>query len=339
MKAMLLERYGEPLVPVERADPVPGYGEVLIAVRRCGICGTDLKITSGALDGITSVPLIPGHEMAGEVVEVGPGASRELLGTRCGVYFYLPCGDCPECRRGHENVCRTIRRLGFEKDGGYAECVVVPAYGVCPIKESVSFSVAAVATDAILTPYHALYSVAAVRPQERVLILGAGGLGLHGVQLAALAGARVAVCDIRPASLEAARKAGAEAAFAPEELTDGMAEWTRGAGAEVVIDGVGKSELTAESFKSLGRRGRLVVMGYDPKATVPLPALGAHYNEWQVFGTRLGTKEELLGIYDLLARGKITAAVALERPLSEANEALAALRAGGPPGRTVLQVS
>ena len=290
------------------------------------------------MDGITSVPLIPGHEIAGEVVDVGPGASQKLLGTRCGIYFYLPCGDCPQCRQGHQNVCEGVRRLGFETDGGYAQLVVAPAYSVCPLASDVSFSQGAVATDAMLTPYHALYSVAHLAPQERVLILGAGGLGLHGVQLAVLAGARVAVCDIKAASREAALAAGAEIAVEAGELSQAMAEWTRGAGVQVILDGVGMPTLTAESFKSLARRGRLVVMGYDPAAAVPLPALGAHYNEWQVLGTRLGTKEELLSIYDLLARGRLTAAIAGERPLSEANAALAELRTGGAVGRTVLQI-
>ncbi len=339
MKAMLLEEYNAPLVPTERADPTPGDGEVVVAVRRCGMCGTDLKITSGALDGITSVPLIPGHEVAGEVVAVGVGVDKTLVGTRCGVYFYLPCGDCPQCRTGHENVCESIRRLGFEKDGGYGEYVVVPAYGVCPVEPTVSYSAAAIAPDAILTPYHALVSVAAVRPQERALILGAGGLGLHAVQIAVLAGAKVAVCDIRDESLATATDMGADVTAKPEDLVEAIREWTGGHGVEVVIDGVGTSALTEAAFSVLGRRGRLVIMGYDPVATVPLPALGAHYNEWVVLGPRLGTKEELLQVYDLMARGKITPAISNERPVWEANEALSALKAGGQPGRTVLAIS
>lgn len=133
MKSMVLHEYNTPLRLEEREVPEPGYGEILLKVNRCGICGTDLKIISGKLSSIVSLPHVPGHEIAGTVVGIGEGVSKVRIGERGIAYFYLACHDCDLCRTGHENICRTISRLGFEHDGGYAEYVVLPEYGFCPI--------------------------------------------------------------------------------------------------------------------------------------------------------------------------------------------------------------
>lgn len=250
MKSMVLHEYGAPLRLEEREIPVPGYGEVLLKVDRCGICGTDLKIISGKLSSIVSLPHVPGHEIAGTVVETGEGVSKARIGERGIAYFYLPCHDCELCRTGHENICRTISRLGFEHDGGYAEYVVLPEYGFCPIPvagkvagklagtnesgtPAGSATVAgtsesgapadpgagsgsgdpaeyAVLTDAVLTPYHALVSLGNLQAGMSVLIYGLGGLGLHAVQIAKLFGARVWAVDTRQGSLELAKSFGAD---------------------------------------------------------------------------------------------------------------------------------
>src|SRR4051795_9956719 len=123
MRAAVLHAFAEPLELRDVPDPVPGPGELLVRVRATGLCGTDVKITAGTLPGI-ELPLIPGHEVAGEVVEDGHGFTA---GERVAVYTIDHCGSCPSCRRGDTESCRSAVRIGFERDGGLAQLLRVRA--------------------------------------------------------------------------------------------------------------------------------------------------------------------------------------------------------------------
>lgn len=156
MEAMVLERFGEPLHHTERPEPAIRPDEVLVRVGACGVCGTDLKISSGALPGIDP-PRIMGHEIAGTVERVGSEVRVLRPGQRVTCYFYISCGRCPNCRAGRGTICTEFQgRLGFERDGGFAEYVAVPAQNCIPIPDSLGFAEAGVLEDAVSTPYHAL---------------------------------------------------------------------------------------------------------------------------------------------------------------------------------------
>ena len=190
MKSMVLEEFGAPLVLRDREAPVVGAGEVVLKVRACGVCQTDLKIISGKHPGARNVPLIPGHEVAGEIVEVGKGVDRGLIGKHAVVYNYLICGECEFCRAGRENLCTNIRgTVGFSRDGGFAEYISLPSQNCLLIDSHVAFEKAAIMTDAVVTPYHALVSKAKTKAGDTVAIMGVGGLGVHAVQIAKKLGA------------------------------------------------------------------------------------------------------------------------------------------------------
>lgn len=307
MKAYVLEEYNKPFILKKIPDPLCGDNDVVVRVLYAGICGTDMKIYHGHLDGIIRLPHIQGHEVAGEIVETGKNVETLKPGDRGIVYHYIVCRDCEFCRTGRENICSNIKRTGFELNGGFAEYMSIPSYNFCKIDTDISMSNLSIVPDAILTPYHSIKTLADLKVSQKILIIGLGGLGLHGIQIAKMMGAFVAGVDIRPESLVAGRKLGAEKIINPEkeDLVKSVMEWTGGMGVDVIIDGVGNAETFSTALNYLKKGGKLILMGYDPLNSIPLDAIGMHYNEWQIIGSRLGTKQELFEIMDHINNGKI----------------------------------
>ena len=196
MKALVLHEYNEELRLENVADPTLGPLDILLRVKACGVCGTDLKILSGKIPPpIVTLPHTPGHEIAGEVAEIGSAVRSVTVGERGLVYFYVGCKDCEMCRTGRENICFSIKRLGFELPGGFAEFVKLPAYNFCPVDEPISYPEMGILPDAVATSYHALKTMAGMKVGEDVMIMGVGGLGIHAVQIAKLMGAKVFAID------------------------------------------------------------------------------------------------------------------------------------------------
>src|SRR5512143_4178242 len=179
MECMVLEAFNEPLALRERPIPAPGDDEAVIKVGACGICGTDLKVWSGSHPAVGNLPHVLGHEVAGEVVEVGQSVDKGLLGKHAVIYFYLSCGVCPYCRSGREILCTRLKgQIGFNRDGGYAEYVKTPADSLFLIPPDIAFEKAAIIADAIATPSRAITAKAKVQPGQTIAVMGAGGLGL-----------------------------------------------------------------------------------------------------------------------------------------------------------------
>ena len=212
MRAMVLPAFGAPLRLQTVPRPSIGPNDVLLRVRAAGV-GLTVVIMTANPGRVTSFPRIPGHEVAGAVVEVGAEVTSVAVGARVVCHFYLTCGACRFCRSGHETLCTAFRGyVGQASDGGYAEYMAVPARNVTPIPSGVSDLDAAIASDAIATPYHACREEARVGPGDTVLIVGAGGgVGIHGVQVAKLCGGWVVGVDITDDKLDAAKAAGADA--------------------------------------------------------------------------------------------------------------------------------
>lgn len=325
MKAYVLEKYNSPLEKKDVADPVCGDNSVVVKIRAAGICGTDMKIFTGKLDGIIRLPHIPGHEGAGEVVETGKNVTGIRPGDRGIVYHYIPCRDCELCRTGRENICFDIKRTGFELDGAFAEYISVPAYNFCPVENrDCSWEEMAVLPDAVLTPYHALKTLGKVKKGFKVLVIGLGGLGLHAVMLAKLLGAEVAGADLREQALSEALKYGADKVFNPsiQDTFSFVREWTKGEGADVVLEGVGIKSTFPGALKSVKKGGKIVLMGYDPINPLPLDALGMHYNEWEIIGARLGTKQELFELINYMSAKEIRPIVSKFLEMDELNRVL-----------------
>jgi 2-desacetyl-2-hydroxyethyl bacteriochlorophyllide A dehydrogenase len=339
MKALVLRDYNKDMFLEDVADPIPGPLDIILRVKACGVCGTDLKILSGRIPPpIVTLPHTPGHEIAGEVVAIGSAVKNISVGQKGIVYFYVGCKDCEMCRTGRENVCFSIRRLGFELPGGFAELVKMPAYNFCPFREGISLHEIAILPDAVATPYHALKTMAGVKAGQDVLIMGVGGLGIHAVQIAKLMGARVFAVARREGPLRLASEHGAD--FVIDSSEEGSSkkvmEMTQGRGVDVVIENVGSAQSMGWSLPCLKRRGRLVLVGYDPLNPYPLNPMEMHYNEWIICGSRVSTKQELLEVIDLVERGKIKPIVYKRFPWENANGAIQEIQKRTGIGRTVL---
>lgn len=343
MKAMVLQRFNAPLVYEEVPIPRLGPGEALIKVLNCGICGTDVKIFQGLLPpSIVTLPHIMGHEVAGEVISVAPDVRNVQVGERVIVYFYIGCGKCRFCQSGRENICINIKRCGFEVDGGYAQLQKVPAKNLCLI-DNISAQEAAILPDAVATTYHAIKKVGKVHINDRVLVLGAGGLGIHAVQIAKLCGAQVVVANRTEPRLDRVRELINDVhLISPQEtnLKQYIDEWTKGEGVDVVIDTVGHPKIATDwGFSNLARGGRFVIVGYSTEQPLSVDMMGMHYNEWQIAGSRVSTKLELIETIRLVENHKIVPIVDRVFPLEEANQALRAVQEGNVVGRIVLENS
>ncbi len=339
MKAHVLRVYGERMALEEVPDPVPAAHEIVLKMTACGVCGTDLKITSGKLPAsVIALPHTPGHEIAGEVVAVGRDVKTVKPGQHGLAYYYIGCRDCEMCRTGRENVCFSLKRLGFELPGGFAEYVKLPAYNFCTFEEGTPDAIMTVLSDAVGTPYHALKTLSGLSAGQDVLIVGIGGLGIHAVQLAKLMGARIIAVDKREEPLKLAREFGADVCInsATAGSQQSVREATRGLGVDVVIENVGSPVTLQWSLDSLKRRGTLIIVGYDPLTPFPLSTIAMHYNEWTIRGARACTKQELTQVVSLVQQGRIKPVVSRKLDWHLANDAIEGLRQGTNVGRTVL---
>ncbi len=327
MRAAVLRSFGVPLVVEEVSDPQPESDEVLVRVRAAGLCGTDVKIVSGVLSDVAT-PLIPGHEIAGEVVD-GPGG-------RVACYHYDPCGECRFCKAGDHSLCPNSRQLGFHRDGGLAELVKVRRRNLVQFGDGLPFELAAVAMDSVVSPWHALHHRAQLREDETLVITGAGGLGLNGIAIARAAGARVAALDPSPAHREAALRAGAELAVASGE-SGAIREWADG-GTDVALEASGQRAGFDDAVASLRPGGRIVCCGYSPGTEYGLDSRRLAGEEITVFGSRAGTRDDAVSALAAVERGDVSPQIAARFALEDVNEALDLLAAGDVIGRLVIEL-
>lgn len=331
MRAAILREYGKELAVEEREPPVPAPGETLVRVCAVGLCGTDLKLCDGKLGPRVRLPLVPGHEVAGEVV----GDGGEIpAGTRVACYVYESCGRCRWCRDGRETLCRSTVRLGLERDGGLAEYVAVPTANLIPFSDRLSFERAAVAMDSVTTPWAALRAHDAVRKGEHVLVVGAGGLGLNAIQIAVAAGARVAAVDVSPRSRVRAVELGAELALPPQDI-DTVVAWS-GGGVDVMVELSGSPRGFAAGVACVRPAGRVVLCGYAPGASFPLDSAAVVMGELALRGTRNASRVQAGEALAAVERGDVVPAIALRLPLDAVASGLRALRDGGLGGRVVI---
>lgn len=319
------------LVEIER--PSPGPGEVLLRVRAAGLCHSDLHIIHDELGGYPiPTPLTLGHEIAGEAVEAGPGVDPSLLGRRFAIFGPAGCGQCAFCRAGRDNLCTESLAIGLARDGGYAEFVVVPAHALVPVPDGVGDAEAAVATDAVLTSFHALTHVARLQPGETVVIIGAGGLGLNAIQVAKSLGAYVVALDVQPRKLELARQFGADLALDSRSVDPEKPLLDRRI--DVVGDFVGNDATKLLAQRLVGRGGRVVLVGLGSVGG-PLLGLRVVADEVAILGSSWGTRAELATVLDLIGRGILRPPVETH-PLDEILAWVQRLREGAVEHRVAL---
>lgn len=255
MRTLQITALGQPLQAVTVPDPVPGPGEVRVRVQAAGICRSDVHYRSGHRP-VPRLPLVPGHEVAGIIDAAGDGVPATTVGTRVCLHYLVTCGECDPCRRGAEQFCTTGAMIGLDRQGGYAEAIVVPSLNAHPVPSEVSMEAAAVMMCSTATSLHALRR-GALQPGERVAVIGCGGLGMSAIQLAfALGAGAVYAVDVNPAKLAAAARYGA----IPIDGNGDVVAAVTG-GVDVAVELVGKADLVRTAVAVLAPGGRAVAVG------------------------------------------------------------------------------
>jgi propanol-preferring alcohol dehydrogenase len=353
MKAMQITEFGKPLAPAEVDTPKPSGSSVLVKVAAAGVCHTDLHLVSGGYDlgdgkffsfkdGGLRLPVTPGHEISGLVAELGGSYNGTLKqGDPVIVYPWIGCGECRKCMSGTENLCEgKAASLGFFRDGGYAEYVLVPNGRYAVKSEGIRPEQAATLSCMGLTVYNALKRCR-LMSDDLLVVIGVGGLGTLCVQLAKrISGARVAAIDVEDSKLEQARGLGAEftintSGASKGEIISELRKRNSGRGADAVVDFVGNSATASLGFDLLGRDGRLGLVGLVGGATqFALPRFPIRGVE--IMGIYTGTLRDMAEMIDMTRRGIVAPVIAGKFRLEEANDILERLRAREILGRAVL---
>jgi L-iditol 2-dehydrogenase len=279
MKAWVLHAVGD-LRFDEVAVPQPNRGEVLLKVKACGICGSDIPRVF--TKGTYHFPTIPGHEFSGQVVEVGDGVNPGLIGQRAAVFPLMPCGECSSCQVGQYAQCENYNYLGSRCDGAFAEYVCCPVWNLLMIPEGLSFEEAAMVEPGAVA-VHALRQ-GGIDIGDSVLIYGAGPIGLMLATWARLWGAaNVLMVDIDEQKLTFARQQGFDDVF---NGRDGdVINWVKartGRGADVTIEGAGSSVSFEQCMHTTRPFGKVVLMG-NPAGDMKLSQNGY----WQILRKQL----------------------------------------------------
>ncbi len=291
MKAALFDAFGAPLRIETVPDPEPPPDGVVIQLRANGICRSDWHGWQGHDADIKTLPHIPGHELAGEVVAVGVEVKRWTIGDRVTVPFCLGCGRCPQCVSGNHQVCDDYYQPGFTGWGTFAEYVALPYADVNLVRIPEALDDVAVASLGcrFTTAFRAVVSQAGLRGGEWIVIYGCGGVGLSAVMVAAALGAAVIAVDINDATLDLARKIGAAHTINAQNVSDVVAavrELTQG-GAHVAVDALGSAATARNGILSLRKRGRHVqiglLVGDDTDPALPMGPVIA--NELVILGS------------------------------------------------------
>ena len=347
MRSYVVREFGAALAEVESPTPVPRGTEVLVEVRHCGVCHTDLHLREGSFDlgagkrlaSKLALPHVLGHEIEGEVVAAGPEAAV-ACGARYAVFPWIGCGRCGACRRGEENICLgETRQLGCSSacPGGYATHVLVPHQRYLIDYGATDPALAAACMCSGLTAFAALKKIGPLESSERVLLIGCGGVGMMAIQFAgAVLGSAPLVTDIDSWHLEVARVAGAGAAY--DAADAGTAERIRadtGSGPAAVVDFVGSEQSFALANRVVRRGGRIIVVGlFGGAARLPLPLIPLR--ALSIVGSNTGTLDEAREMMSLVRAGRV-GTIPIERlPLSQAESALRVLERRAVTGRVVL---
>ena len=348
MRSQSIIEFGKPLECVEVETPKPTGAEVLIKIEHCGVCHSDVHIHDGYFDlgGGAKLPLagmkLPhtlGHEPAGVVVALGPDAKGVSIGDRRAVYPWIGCGACAACLRGEENYCPRPRNLGCSSGygGGYSTHVMVPDAKYLIEYGNTSPALAAAYMCSGLTAFGALSKVGPLGPQDEVMVLGAGGVGMMGVQFAKVLFEKPPlVADIDEGRLNAAIEAGAKKGYNTKDPgAAGQVMADTGGGAYAVVDFVGSEATFAFASQTVRRGGKIIIVGlFGGGMAMPLPMFPMRALTIQ--GSYVGSLDEAKTMMAMVRSGQIDPIAIEERPLDRANETLNDLREGKITGRVVL---
>lgn len=336
MRAAVLECFDTPLVIKELPMPRINSNEVLVKVMASGLCGSDLHIQEGRINSV-KLPFTPGHETAGIVMECGNAVLGFEKGDHVVVAIDIICKTCRFCREGRENLCENLVRLGFECDGGHGQYMVCPADNLFKISKSVPFEQAAVIPDAVACMYHAIKNQANVGMGDKICILGIGGLGIQGVQIAKNLGAQVFCTSRQDEKLLIAKKYGADYTIntKKQDLKDEITRITNGEMCDVVFDNIGIENSIQLGLDLVRPGGKVIIVGYID-TTFTAAYMDTMMKEKEIIGMRGSRPSDLIEVISLVERGMLTPYIYKTYKLNEINEAINDLRIGSSLGRTVI---
>ncbi len=342
-----LETYGQPLVELTEDLPTIQGGEILVKIRHCGVCHSDLHLQDGHFDyggeqkasiaGLHKMPHTLGHEIEGEVVAVGPDASGVSVGERRAVYPWIGCGSCSNCKKEVEHLCDAPRALGITRAGGYATHVVVPDTRYLIDYTGIPAEVAGSLMCAGLTGYAALKKLPANVSASPKLIIGLGGVGMMALKMANLMFETApVVAELDPAKREEALAMGALDAFDPTDRDAVKAAKKKHGLFDGIVDFVGNPKTVQLAMSLVNKGGRVVIVGlFGGEMRYPIPMLAQR--EVSVVGSYVSSLPDAIEMMELVkAKGGVGNVSISTRPMNQASAALDDLRAGKVNGRVVL---
>ncbi|HWD05293.1 MAG TPA: NAD(P)-dependent alcohol dehydrogenase [Amycolatopsis sp.] len=339
MKAVQVVGYGQNLKLTDVAEPeLTGPHDVIVRIGGAGVCRTDLHILEGqwAEKSGVALPYTIGHENAGWVQAVGSAVTNVAEGDKVIVHPLITCGLCPACRRGDDVHCENSQFPGIDTAGGYAQLLKTSARSVVKLDDALEPADVAALADAGLTAYHAAAKAARrLRPGDKCVVIGAGGLGHIGIQvLKAISAAELIVVDRNADAVKLAESIGADhGVVADGGHVAAVQDLTGGNGAEVVVDFVGEGGATADGVAMLRRAGDYHVVGYGENINVP--TIDVISTEINFIGNLVGSYTDLCELMVLAAQDKVKLHTT-KYPLSEFQQALDDLDAGRIRGRAIL---
>jgi alcohol dehydrogenase len=326
MRAVVYESVGGPLRVMDVPEPDCPVGGAVVAVQATGICRSDWHAWRG--HDPVPLPMIPGHEFAGVIAQIGAGVHGFAVGDRVTVPFVNACGACDVCAAGQGQVCPNQTQPGFTHPGSYAEKVVVRAadFNLVRLPDTVDAATAAALGCRFATAFHALTAQARLTAGDWVVVFGCGGVGQSAILIAKALGARVVGVDPSPAARALATELGAEAVFAEANIAE-ILKLT--GGAQVSLDALGSPATAAASVRVLRRRGRHIQVGLmlDDAANAPLPWGELISKELEVFGSHGMAAADYPQMLAMVADGRLNISRLLGRVvgLEDAPAELAAM--------------
>jgi D-arabinose 1-dehydrogenase-like Zn-dependent alcohol dehydrogenase len=342
--------WGKPLERRERETPKPSGTEVLLKLRYCGVCHSDVHIRDGYFelgggkrfhmsDRGMHPPVTLGHEPYGTVIAAGPMAAGAPIGQDRLVCPWTGCGTCARCREGQDNHCMAPRWLGVQRPGGYADHLLVPHPRYLVDTSGIDPLWAATLACSGLTTYSAVSQLGRIPREEWVAVLGAGGLGLMTIgMLRALGHERIVAIDIDASKFAAAREEGAAATLDAKdpEVAKKLQEVAGGPlfGAVDLVNNTGTVSL---ALAALRKGGKLILVGLYG-GEIPISLVTIVQRALTIVGSNVGTVEELKKVVELARSGKLKPIPIEKRPLAEVSRTLDELKAGQIVGRVVAEI-
>ncbi len=347
MKVAQIIEPNKPLKISEIDTPTPTGEQVLVKVKAVGVCHSDLHLWEGGYDtgdGFMKVtdrgvrfPVIPGHEIVGTVAEIGDSVDGISVGDDVLVYPWIGCGSCPTCDKGDTNLCEAPQSLGVFQDGGYAEYSLIPDYKFLAKISGIDLEGAASLACSGLTAYTAIKKAISNSP-ENILIVGAGGLGLMGVQIAkALSNANIICADLDDEKLNKAKEMGAHNIVNTKdsESSKNIMSICNEKGADSIVDFVNAPPTVKLDLSVIRKRGNIVLVGLFGGA-VDLPLVSIPLKAITIQGAYTGNYNDMIELIDLAKRGIIKPIVSKRYSIDEANAALEDLKNRKVIGRSVI---